>query len=81
MEMIFNIIIYFTECLSFFIPTTETEKIPCMLKCVIIMYPKGKGVREAAWVNLHLFTRALPLILKTQNMQNTEKNQELHTEN
>ena len=42
---------------------------------------KGKGVREAAWVNLHLFTRALPLILKTQNMQNTKKNQELHTEN
>lgn len=25
MEMIFNIIIYFTECLSFFIPTTETD--------------------------------------------------------
>lgn len=42
MEMICNIIIYFTDCLRFFIPTTETETILCMLKCVIIVYPKGR---------------------------------------
>lgn len=44
MEMIFNIIIYFTECLSFFIPTTVTETILCRVEMCNYHVSKREGV-------------------------------------